>query len=128
VRTAYLWKGAAHQWIAVGNHGKVPVAFTLALTFGNDFADLFEVRGQERQRRGHLQEAVRSNNKVAFIYMGLDRLLRQTELSFDPPPTKLLASAATYQLYAKSGQLLYIYFSAECHGANPPSTSPFSRA
>jgi len=39
-RTAYLWKDAAQQRIAVGNHGQAPVAFTLVLMFGNDFADL----------------------------------------------------------------------------------------
>jgi glycogen debranching enzyme len=125
VRTAYLWKGAAHQRIAVGNYGEVPVAFTLVLTFGNDFADLFEVRGRQRQRRGHSHEVVLSTSKVAFVYMGLDGTRRQTELCLEPPPTILAASAATYQLRLEAGHFLYIFFSAECHGARTPERVTF---
>jgi glycogen debranching enzyme len=125
VRTAYLWRGAAHQRIAVGNHGEVSVAFALVLTFGNDFADLFEVRGQQRQRRGRLREVVHGASEVAFVYMGLDGAARRTELYFDPPPTQLLASAATYQLHLQAGEVLYIYFSAECHGSQPPPRVSF---
>jgi glycogen debranching enzyme len=54
VRTAYLWKGVVHQRIAVRNYGEALVAFTLTVLFSNDFADLFEVRGQRRERRGQL--------------------------------------------------------------------------
>jgi len=125
VRTAYLWRGAAHQRIAVGNHGETSVAFTVALTFGNDFADLFEVRGQQRRRRGLLREAVRSANEVTFFYTGLEGTERRTELYFDPPPSQLLASAATYQLNLRAGEVLYLYFSAECHGSQPPRRISF---
>src|SRR5579863_7928000 len=44
VRTAYLWNSTAHQRIAICNHGEATISFTHALTFGADFADLFEVR------------------------------------------------------------------------------------
>jgi glycogen debranching enzyme len=125
VRTAYLWKGVVHQRIAVGNHGEAPVAFGLTLLFGNDFADLFEVRGQRRERRGHLREVVRSASEVAFVYVGLDQTTRRTELRFEPAPAQLVASAATYQLKLETGQFQYIYFSAECHGAHPPQPMTF---
>ena len=125
VRTAYLWKGVVHQRIAVGNHGEAPVAFSLTLLFGNDFADLFEVRGQRRERRGHLSEVVRSPSEVAFVYVGLDQTTRRTELRFEPAPAQLVASAAAYQLKLETGQFQYIYFSAECHGAHPPQPMTF---
>jgi glycogen debranching enzyme len=125
VRTAYLWKGAAHQRIAVRNHGRTPTSFTLAVSFGNDFADLFEVRGLQRERRGHVQEVVRSASEVSFIYLGLDGAMRRTELCFEPPPTQLTASAATYQLRLEADQSLHIFFSAECHGLRPPRRDTF---
>ncbi|SEE41297.1 Glycogen debranching enzyme (alpha-1,6-glucosidase) [Rhizobiales bacterium GAS191] len=125
VRTAYLWKGVAHQRISVGNFGEAPIAFTLAVLFGNDFADLFEVRGQRRERRGQLSEVVRSATEVAFVYKGLDGAARRTELCFDPPPTQLIASAATYQLRLEAGQSMHVYFSAECHGLQPPRRMTF---
>src|SRR5271154_7194336 len=112
VRTAYLWRGAVHQRIAIGNHGEAPAAFSMVLTFGNDFADLFEVRGQQRARRGRAEEMVCSASEVAFVYVGLDGATRRTELYFDPPPTELIASAATYRLQVKAGEGLYFYFCA----------------
>jgi glycogen debranching enzyme len=125
VRTAYLWEGVAHQRIAIGNHGETPVAFTLALSFGNDFADLFEVRGQQRQRRGQLRELAPSASEVSFVYRGLDGTTRRTQLRFDPPPTELIPSAATYSLKLGAREPLYIYFCAECHGLRSPRSMSF---
>jgi len=125
VRTLYLWQGAAHQRLAIGNHGETPVAFTLAVTFDNDFADLFEVRGQRRQRRGQLREVVRGPDEVAFLYMGLDGKARRTELRFEPAPTQLTPGAATYQLTLDAGRSLHLFLSAECHGSRPPMRVTF---
>src|SRR3954468_22530716 len=52
VRTIFLWRGTAYQRIGVQNHGENTVSFDLTLLFDNDFADLFEVRGEKRPRRG----------------------------------------------------------------------------
>ena len=53
VRTVFLWEGTAYRRIALRNHGENAVDINLSLTFGNDFADLFEVRGMRRPRRGN---------------------------------------------------------------------------
>src|SRR5271170_8075321 len=125
VRTAYLWKSTAHQRIAVGNHGEASVEFTLVLAFDNDFSDLFEVRGQQRRRRGRLQEVVRSPSEVAFTYSGLDGTDRWTDLRFEPQPTRLRASAAAYQIRLEAGDIAHIFFSAECHGSGSPKRVNF---
>src|SRR6266478_7786273 len=52
VRSIFLWGGTAYQRIALQNHGDGPASFDLTLLFDNDFADLFEVRGERRPRRG----------------------------------------------------------------------------
>src|ERR1700754_4224696 len=46
VRTVFLWRGTAYQRIGVQNHGEERASFDLTLLFDNDFADLFEVRGE----------------------------------------------------------------------------------
>src|SRR5205085_6843313 len=51
-RTLFLWRGTAYQRFAVRNHGLAPVDLVFSLRFDNDFADLFEVRGERRARRG----------------------------------------------------------------------------
>jgi glycogen debranching enzyme len=52
VRTIFLWRGTAYQRIGLQNHGERSASFSLTLLFDNDFADLFEVRGEQRPRRG----------------------------------------------------------------------------
>jgi glycogen debranching enzyme len=52
VRTIFLWRGTAYQRIGVQNHSGDPASFDLTLLFDNDFADLFEARGERRPRRG----------------------------------------------------------------------------
>src|SRR3954465_10626017 len=52
VRTIFLWRGTAYQRIGVQNHGDRRASFELKLAFDNDFADLFEVRGAVRAKRG----------------------------------------------------------------------------
>src|SRR4051794_29008965 len=52
VRTIFLWRGTAYQRIGVQNHGESTASLDLTLLFDNDFADLFEVRGERRPRRG----------------------------------------------------------------------------
>ena len=125
VRTTYLWNNAAHQRLAIVNHGAATEAFRLAFTFGNDFADLFEVRGERRARRGQLKEMVADQGHVVFEYLGLDGVARRTVLVFDPPPSALVASAATYHLNCKPGESLYLFLTAECFGKRPPERISF---
>jgi glycogen debranching enzyme len=98
VRSAYLWNAAAHQRIALSNHSSEVITLALSLSFASDFADLFEVRGQRRVRRGELREEVPSATDVTYAYEGLDGVVRRTELNLDPTPTQLFASAAVYRL------------------------------
>jgi glycogen debranching enzyme len=125
VRTSYLWKGVAHQRIAIGNHGEAKIAFALALLFANDFADLFEVRGQRRRRRGQMTEFVENGDAIVFAYLGLDGVTRRTNLTLVPPPSELAASAATYRLTLEAGQFIYIYLCAACEGALPAKPTTF---
>ena len=46
VRTVFLWREPVYQRIGLQNHGDRPASFDLTLSVRNDFADLFEVRGE----------------------------------------------------------------------------------
>ena len=52
LRTMFLWRGTAYQRLGVRNYGDRPIDLRSAILFENDFADLFEVRGAHRERRG----------------------------------------------------------------------------
>src|SRR3982074_3175818 len=80
VRTIFLWRGTAYQRIGLQNHGDRPASFDLTLLFDNDFADLFEVRGERRPRRGIGSAKLLGPTDVVLEYSGLDSQSRITAL------------------------------------------------
>src|SRR3954447_23870961 len=114
VRTIFLWRGTAYQRIGVQNHGGNAVSFDLTLLFNNDFADLFEVRGEKRPRRGIGSSKLRGPADVGFEYHGLDGKSRSTALHFDPRPTRLAVNAATYHLDLAPQQISAMFVAVSC--------------
>ena len=64
-------RAASSGW-RCSNYGTEPRRSRLRLDFAADFADIFEVRGAERPRRGVLHEAVLEPDAVTLAYTGLD--------------------------------------------------------
>src|ERR1700740_580855 len=78
VRTLFLWRGTAYQRIGLQNHGERRGSFDGALLCDNDFAELFEVRGEKRRRRGVGSAQLLGPADVALEYRGLDGVTRAT--------------------------------------------------
>src|SRR5690606_37376111 len=97
-RTIYLKDGSLRERIALSNHSCDPVRFSLSIVFASDFADIFEVRGIKRKRRGTSSIDSRQSPLVHLRYQGLDEKLRTTTLQFEPTPTALLDSSASYDI------------------------------
>jgi len=114
VRTIFLWRGTAYQRIGVQNHGESRAGFDLTLLFDNDFADLFEVRGEKRARRGAGSGKLLGSAGVVLEYNGLDGKLRSTALHFDPRPTRLAVNAATYHLDLAPQQASSLFVAVSC--------------
>jgi glycogen debranching enzyme len=114
VRTVFLWRGTAYQRIGLQNHGESVASFNLTLLFDNDFADLFEVRGEKRARRGVGSSKLLGPTDVALDYKGLDGKSRSTALHFDPPPTRLTVNAATYHFELGPQQISSLFVAASC--------------
>src|SRR4051812_24149269 len=70
-RSKFLWDGTCHERIAVHNFGPTQEKCFISLSFDADFADLFEVRGLQRPRRGALTVTRKDDQSVIFRYQGL---------------------------------------------------------
>jgi glycogen debranching enzyme len=127
VRTIFLWRDTAYQRLAVRNHGDRPVELRLTILFDNDFADLFEVRGMRRARRGAIERAVEGPGTTALTYEGLDGKLRRTRFDFDPVPNELTVTAASYQIALQPNEARPIFLSIGCGNPEPPRPAPFLR-
>jgi glycogen debranching enzyme len=117
-RTIFLWRSVAYQRLAVRNHADRTIALSLCLRFQSDFADLFEVRGLHRSRRGQLTQRVKGADHVQLIYHGLDDAVRTTTLTFDPPPAELDAGVATWRIELRPGEMRPLFLNVAC---NAPS-------
>jgi glycogen debranching enzyme len=116
VRARYIWEGCAHERLAVRNFAGHTHRVRLAFTFQSDFADLFEVRGHRRPRRGKSTVELRGRRAVAFSYLGLDGLRRQTVLEFAPEPDQISSEEAAYDLVLEPGQRISLFLSITCDG------------
>lgn len=126
-RTLYLWRGAAYQRFGVHNHGDETVSLRLAFAFGSDFADIFEVRGLRRERRGVASACVVDEKSVLLRYEGLDGLTRSATLLFDPPPTQLTTSVASFSIILAPGERLSIFATVCCDDTCQTPPAPFLR-
>ncbi len=86
-RTRFLWQGLCFERLRVRNYSSLPVPVRLSFFVDADFADLFEVRGTKRTRRGHRLETVTSKEGVSLGYEGLDRVERRVTVCCEPAPT-----------------------------------------
>jgi glycogen debranching enzyme len=127
VRTIFLWRGAAYQRIGLQSHGDGPASFDLTLLFDNDFADLFEVRGERRPRRGIGSGKLLGPTDVVMEYSGLDSQPRITALHFDPRPTRLSVNAATYHFDLAPRQVTSLFVAVSCNKPIMQKPAPFFR-
>jgi glycogen debranching enzyme len=129
-RAKLLWRGACYEHVRVTNHGRVPIAATLAMHFDADFVDLFEVRGMKRERRGERLLAVVGEREVLLPYRGLDGLLRRARLCFEPAPARLRQHQAEFALKLAPEQELHVYFTVVCErdDVTPPPVADYMDA
>jgi glycogen debranching enzyme len=121
-RSLFLGDGSCHVRLAVRNFALVPHRIRLALRFASDFADLFEVRGRRRERRGDMLPPALSEGSVTLSYRGLDGVVRATRLGFEPPPQVLSGNGAVYDLDLEAQGRATIFLQVEC---SPPPVPAF---
>jgi len=114
LRTIFLWRDTAYQRLAVRNYGDRAVDLRLSMLFANDFADIFEVRGSHRERRGTATAKIHGDDRVLLVYRGLDAKIRRTALNFDPRPDQLATDAAVYDLHLAPGEMRPIFLAVSC--------------
>jgi glycogen debranching enzyme len=95
-RSKFLWKDACYERIRVANFGLATFDVSISLQFAADYADIFQIRGIERQVNGDVLPPEVNNHEVVLAYRGRDRELRRSRLEFSPAPLDLSAELATY--------------------------------
>lgn len=117
VRRVSILGSSLYDRLELTSYAQEKLRFTLRRSFHADFADLFEVRGITRERRGTHELAARGRANLELRYVGLDHEVRRTAMTFHPTPDALGDDQAEYELELQPKATVTLEFTASCDGA-----------
>jgi glycogen debranching enzyme len=132
-RRIFLWHGILYQHIRVHNYSQGTIRAGLILELDADYIDIFEIRGQERLKRGTVEPPLPEKDQITLSYRGLDDVKRSTIVKFQSPTEFLAIDEASNHLsfafdLAPSGQQT-LMLSVLCSLENSrPQVKTFSEA
>jgi glycogen debranching enzyme len=85
-RGRFLRDATWHERIRLCNYSRGRVRISLTFDVDADFADIFEVRGTERARRGSRLAPTIAGTHMRLGYRGLDKEDRWTDIEWSEPP------------------------------------------
>ena len=118
-RTRFLWQGCCFERLRVHNYSLLPVPVRLSFSVDADFADLFEVRGTMRTRRGRRLEAVTSKDGMSLGYEGLDRVDRWVTVRCAPAPTAVHPGEIRFDTLLPAGEVVQWDLTISCEVDRP---------
>ncbi|MDH7500656.1 MAG: glycogen debranching N-terminal domain-containing protein, partial [candidate division NC10 bacterium] len=124
LRSKFLWKRVCHERLILHNYSLSSIELFLSLGFEADFADLFEIRGIRRERRGKRWEDQVEGGKVVLGYEGLDGIVRRTILESHPPPEEQSTSRMGFRIRLGAREEATLYLSIACELSSDPPLSP----
>jgi glycogen debranching enzyme len=119
-RSKFLWEGVCYEKFRVTNYGLTPLVVWLRLGIGADFADIFEVRGTTRGKRGVRLEDFVCEDSIRLTYEGLDGQFRNTEIYCTPPPARLTPTEIVFRVALNPKEEHTFYVDISCRGENRP--------
>ncbi|HLS69713.1 MAG TPA: amylo-alpha-1,6-glucosidase [Kiloniellales bacterium] len=114
LRSRFILEGRLYERIRLENFSDSSHSFELSLHLAADFADLFEVRGHKRAKRGRQDSRVEGDRKLVFSYRALDGQPLHTLLEFDPAPDHISEDLITYRLSLEPRQRKSLFFVCTC--------------
>jgi glycogen debranching enzyme len=115
-RRSVLWDECCHMEFRLRSYGDRPIELPLSFSFDADFRDIFEIRGQRRNRRGELLDPAVKAGSVELGYTGLDGVKRRTLIEFDQTPDLLTDREAQFRLSLDPGEVVTLSLSVHCGG------------
>jgi glycogen debranching enzyme len=130
LRSRFLWQGICYEELKIFNYGLVPLVIPLRIGFGADFADIFEVRGTKRERKGQRLEDTLEKDNIQFAYEGLDGVVRRTNVHCQPPATKASDSELQFEvpLAPKEQATFHLLISASYDSVAQNGSMGYTRA
>jgi glycogen debranching enzyme len=129
----FLREGVLYQQVLIRSYTRTTIQAGLVLEFDADYVDIFEVRGQHREKRGTARPPLAEKDRLTFAYQGLDGVERSTAIRFERPielfPINWALNRLSFTFDLAPGGEQTLIFSVLCSldGA-APRLSPFAEA
>jgi glycogen debranching enzyme len=127
-RNRLLWARRLHESVKLVNFSGRDTQLPLRLCFAADFADIFEVQGHQRARRGEYLPPEVNAATVRLAYRGLDERVRCAVISFSLPPESLSSGEARFSLDLPRGGTAEMFLEVGPDDAPRPSRERFEEA
>ena len=128
LRSKFLWRDVCYEEFQIVNYGRAPVTIPFQLAIGADFADIFEVRGTRREKRGHRLEDRIDSDSILLSYEGLDKVVRQTRVQCRPGPVHISSSALGFEISLRPKQSATVHLIVSCSTGASKQSIGYSRA
>ena len=113
-RRGLLWQGVFYERVRLANYSSARADVPLMLHVDADFADIFEVRGARRVRRGERHEPERRPNGMTFTYRGLDQVERRTRIECSPDPDVIEADSLRFDVALEPRETRLLQIAVVC--------------
>jgi glycogen debranching enzyme len=110
------------ETLCVTNYNIFPIEIDVVYILAADFADIFEVRGSKREKRGQILPPRMEDGTMVFAYDGLDGRRRETRISFSQPPLSTKEGRVTFRLSLGHRESATIRLLVATDGRSNPST------
>jgi glycogen debranching enzyme len=128
LRSRFLWQSQCYEELLFVNHGLAPLEVPLRIAFDADFADIFEVRGVHRKKRGQHLPTEMNKDSVVLSYKGLDGVVRRTCVQSDPPPVSVSDSELQFYSTLRPKEKTVFQLLISCDKVKDFASINFSRA
>lgn len=120
-RTRFLWQGHCFERLRIHNYSLLTMPVRLSFTVEADFADLFEVRGKNRDRRGRRLETIMSKEGFSLGYEGLDEVERRLTVHCVPAPTAVRSGEIEFETLLEAGEAVQWDLTISCEVDRQPT-------
>ncbi len=120
VRRTRFVSDRLYELLRVRNYHQREVELVLDMHFDADFADLFEVRGSRRRRRGSRLAPAAGEGTLTLSYLGLDEVTRQTVVRFHDRPESIKQGRVRWRLRLPPGERVVLRYDVQVVGPEAP--------
>jgi len=127
-RSKFLYNGVCYEHLRIRNYGLYSVDVPFSVHFGSDFADVFEVRGVKRRKRGKQLNPLIQKRKIVFPYRGADGRLRKTIIRFSREPNRISNSKADFHVRLQPKEETSLLMTVACELDKTLPVIPYENA